>query len=51
MHHSGTPEYIPPEVLLNRGYLVTQNSTDVWAFGVILLEILSGIPVWMNFRC
>lgn len=48
---SGTPEYIPPEILLNKNNISTDYSSDVWSVGVILLEFLSGIPVWMNFRC
>lgn len=26
-------------------------SLDVWSFGVILLEIISGFPVWMQLKC
>ena len=26
-------------------------SLDVWSFGVILLEIVSGFPVWMQLKC
>lgn len=61
-----TPEYLAPEVLLfleNRG-AANQNSTqaslfkiqrpwsyDMWSLGAILLEILSGIPIWMSLKC
>lgn len=48
---SGTPEYIPPELLMNKIKSSLPHSTDVWSMGVIILEILTGIPVWMNFKC
>jgi dual specificity tyrosine-phosphorylation-regulated kinase 2/3/4 len=61
-----TPEYLAPEVLLfleNRGASnSSQNQTslfkmqkpwsyDMWSLGAILLEILSGIPIWMSLKC
>jgi dual specificity tyrosine-phosphorylation-regulated kinase 2/3/4 len=48
---TATPEYIPPENLLNIVKNNNQTSTDIWSLGIILLEIVSGIPVWMNFNC
>jgi len=48
---TATPEYIPPENLLNMIKNNNQTSTDIWSLGIILLEIVSGIPVWMNFNC
>ena len=49
---TATPEYIPPENLLNKNEInMNQTSTDIWSLGIILLEIVSGIPVWMNFNC
>jgi serine/threonine protein kinase len=37
-----TPEYMPPEVLL--GY--DSKLTDVWSLGIIIVELLNGIPIW-----
>jgi serine/threonine protein kinase len=35
----GTPLYIPPEVILNRGH---DGSADHWSFGVLIYEMLLG---------
>ena len=59
-----TPEYMPPELLsylsssstsrgsiesfLKRG---TNWSIDVWSLGAILLEIITGIPLWLSLKC
>lgn len=59
-----TPEYMPPEVLsflssdagsrcsveelLQRGKCW---SIDVWSFGAILLEIVTGVPLWLSLKC
>ena len=37
----GTPEYVAPEVILNRGYTL---STDLWSLGVLIYELLNGKP-------
>lgn len=26
-------------------------SYDMWSLGAIILEILSGIPIWMSLKC
>lgn len=59
-----TPEYMPPEVL---GYLSNSPgkgeslesflkkgknwSIDVWSLGSILLEIITGVPLWLSLKC
>jgi len=35
----GTPEYMAPEVILNKGY---GKSVDYWAFGVLIYEMATG---------
>jgi serine/threonine protein kinase len=35
----GTPLYIPPEVILNRGH---DGSADHWSFGILIYEMLFG---------
>lgn len=37
----GTPEYVAPEVILNKGHDV---SADYWSLGVLIFEFLSGTP-------
>lgn len=59
-----TPEYMPPEFL---DVLVSHRankssieqladiahpwSIDVWSLGAIILEIITGIPLWMSLKC
>ncbi|XP_046826563.1 cGMP-dependent protein kinase, isozyme 2 forms cD5/T2 isoform X2 [Vespa crabro] len=37
----GTPEYVAPEVILNRGHDI---SADYWSLGVLIFELLTGAP-------
>ncbi|ESN96796.1 hypothetical protein HELRODRAFT_67692, partial [Helobdella robusta] len=37
----GTPEYLAPEIIQNKGY---NRAVDWWAFGVLLYEMISGYP-------
>lgn len=58
-----TPEYLPPEVqiYLTRKYTQQNNYQicdfceigfvfDVWSLGSILIEILSGFPLWLSLK-
>ena len=57
-----TPEYLAPEVLdfvenksqgsnsQNLTRMQQAWSYDVWSLGAILLEVLTGIPIWMSLK-
>jgi serine/threonine protein kinase len=40
---AGSPCYISPEVLFNQPF---DHKADVWAFGIILLNLLTGMRFW-----
>jgi serine/threonine protein kinase len=41
----GKPNYIPPEMILNKPY---NKSCDFWALGIILYELLCGVDPYKN---
>lgn len=58
-----TPEYLPPEIqsYLNKRYSNERNVQvydfaevayvfDMWALASVLLEIMSGFPLWLSLK-
>ena len=58
-----TPEYLPPEIQLYLTRKFTQQNNyqisdfseigfvfDVWSLGSILLELMSGFPLWLSLK-
>ncbi|KAL6754149.1 putative cGMP-dependent protein kinase [Haematococcus lacustris] len=41
----GTPEYLAPEIIMNKGH---NASADWWALGVLIFELVAGLPPFMH---
>jgi serum/glucocorticoid-regulated kinase 2 len=41
----GTPDYVSPEIILQKGH---NKTVDIWCFGIILYEMIYGIPPFYN---
>lgn len=41
----GTPEYVAPEIIQQKGH---NKSVDVWCFGILLYEMIYGVPPFYN---
>jgi len=41
----GTPEYLPPEIISQAGH---NTSADWWSFGILIYEMMVGIPPFYN---
>ena len=43
----GTPSHMAPEILLNNSNKDFSEKSDIYSFGIVMYEVLSGEVVWM----
>ena len=32
-------------------YISKPWSTDIWSFGAVIIEIITGVPHWLSYKC
>jgi serine/threonine protein kinase len=44
----GTPDYVSPEMLINKIY---NKTVDIWSIGILMYEFLTGKPPFETWSC